>query len=148
MSKTIAIVGAGPGIGLATAERFGQEGFKVALLARHHDKLNPLIAQLKDKGIEAAAFKADVLDRDGLVAALSNVVALFGSIDVLEYGPSAAPSSLLSPAAIIVDNEQYHLDLTVLGAIAAVRAVLPGMLERADGAVWRSSMLRLPPHHS
>ena len=34
MGKTIAIVGAGEGIGLAVAERFGREGFNVALPAR------------------------------------------------------------------------------------------------------------------
>ncbi|MFB9994944.1 SDR family NAD(P)-dependent oxidoreductase [Deinococcus oregonensis] len=33
------VVGAGPGIGLATAERFAQEGFPVALLARSAEKL-------------------------------------------------------------------------------------------------------------
>lgn len=35
MKKTIAIVGAGPGVGFAVAEKFGKEGYNVALLARN-----------------------------------------------------------------------------------------------------------------
>ena len=31
MSKTIAIIGAGPGVGLAIAQRFGREGFKCGI---------------------------------------------------------------------------------------------------------------------
>lgn len=34
MRKAIAIVGPGEGVGLVVAERFGQEGFQVALLSR------------------------------------------------------------------------------------------------------------------
>ena len=33
MSKTIAVFGAGPGMGRSVARRFGREGFQVALVA-------------------------------------------------------------------------------------------------------------------
>jgi NADP-dependent 3-hydroxy acid dehydrogenase YdfG len=135
MAKTIAIVGAGPGVGLAIAERFGQEGFRVALLARNGKKLEELVAVLRGKGIEAAAFPADVLDRPALVAALGKAAAHFGSIDVLEYSPTVTADTLRSPRTIDVANEQLHLDLAVLGAIAAVQAVLPGLLARKAGGL-------------
>ncbi|MFD0478345.1 SDR family NAD(P)-dependent oxidoreductase [Nonomuraea thailandensis] len=60
---TIAIVGAGPGLGLAIARTFGSRGFDVALIARTKDKLETLVAQLGKEGITAEAFPADVLDR-------------------------------------------------------------------------------------
>jgi short-subunit dehydrogenase len=50
MSRTIAIVGAGPGVGLAVAERFGREGFEVALIARDTKKLDDLVSRLKTTG--------------------------------------------------------------------------------------------------
>jgi NAD(P)-dependent dehydrogenase (short-subunit alcohol dehydrogenase family) len=34
MSKTIAIFGAGTGLGISTARRFGREGYQVALIGR------------------------------------------------------------------------------------------------------------------
>ncbi|SFE88449.1 short chain dehydrogenase [Bacillus sp. OV194] len=37
--KVIVIVGAGPGISMGAAKRFGREGFKVALIARRLEAL-------------------------------------------------------------------------------------------------------------
>ena len=135
MPKTIAIVGAGPGVGYAVAERFGREGYAVALLARDEQKTGAIVERLAKTGIGAAAFRADVLDRSGLERALAAAVKRFGAIDVLEYSPTPAPDSMRGPRDIDVTNEQSHLDLQVLGPITAVRAVLPGMLERGAGSL-------------
>ncbi|WP_269322470.1 SDR family NAD(P)-dependent oxidoreductase [Paenibacillus sp. FSL H7-0357] len=48
--KTIAIVGAGPGLGLSIAKKFGTNGFQVALISRNADKLNHLADELKGLG--------------------------------------------------------------------------------------------------
>ena len=50
---TIAIVGAGPGMGLAIARTFGARGFDVALIARTRSKLDSLKEQLAKEGITA-----------------------------------------------------------------------------------------------
>lgn len=39
MSKTIVVVGFGPGISTAVAEKFGAEGFSIALIARNEKRL-------------------------------------------------------------------------------------------------------------
>ncbi len=44
---TIAIIGAGPGLGAATARRFGREGFGTALIARSKDTLDRLSAAVR-----------------------------------------------------------------------------------------------------
>lgn len=62
--KTIAIVGAGAGLGMSIAKKFGQNGFRVALIARNGDKLNQLISELEQLGIEAAPFQADILNKE------------------------------------------------------------------------------------
>ncbi len=135
MSKTIAILGAGPGVGYAVAERFGREGYSVALLSRNAQRSEELVGRLQKSGIDAAAIAADVLDRPALEAALGAVVSRFGPIDVLEYSPTPSPQSMRMPRDIDVANEQLHLDLQVLGPIAAVRAVLPAMLDRGAGSI-------------
>ncbi|ODT21686.1 MAG: hypothetical protein ABS35_16685 [Kaistia sp. SCN 65-12] len=128
MSKTIAIVGAGPGVGQAIAERFGRDGFRVALLARNAERLETMAQGLAGKGIiETRAFAADMLDRPGLVRALETAAAELGPIDVLVYSPSGTPDGLLTPRQLTVEIEQRSLDVAVLGAIAAVNVVLPAM---------------------
>ena len=92
-----AIVGAGPGLGLSLAKRFGAAGFQVALLARNPDELDQLVAELADLGVSAPPYVADVTDRPGLTTALAQVEADFGTIDVLEYSP--VPGVMPVPAA-------------------------------------------------
>ena len=53
MSKTIAVFGAGPGMGRSVARRFGCEGFQVALVARNQARLAAFSAELAGDGIEA-----------------------------------------------------------------------------------------------
>ena len=85
---SIAIVGASPQMGLAIARTFGSQGFDVALISRNSEKLDGLVGTLTAEGITAAAFPADVLDRDALAQAPKDAAARFGGIDVLEFSPS------------------------------------------------------------
>lgn len=87
---SIAIVGAGPGMGLAIARTFGSRGYDVALIARNRAKLDDLVGRLTAEGITAAAFPADVLDHDALTQALKDAATRFGGIDVLEHSPLRA----------------------------------------------------------
>jgi short-subunit dehydrogenase len=66
MSKTIAVFGAGPGMGRSVARRFGREGFQVALVARNQARLAAFTAELAGDGIEAGGFAADFAGRDAL----------------------------------------------------------------------------------
>lgn len=135
MSKVIAVIGAGPGVGLAVAQRFGREGFKVALVSRNPHKLEGLVKQLTDEGITASAHPADVSDQTELAAALASIHSSYGDIDVLEFGPTAGPDSLRTARDIDVVNQQFHLSMVVLGAITAVRAVLPAFLAHKSGTL-------------
>ena len=60
--KTIAIFGAGTGLGASVAARFGREGYKVALIARGPTGLDLLKGKLAEQGIEAYSFPADLTD--------------------------------------------------------------------------------------
>ncbi|MFI7448494.1 SDR family NAD(P)-dependent oxidoreductase [Nonomuraea sp. NPDC049714] len=136
---TLAIVGAGPGMGLAVARTFGSRGFDVALIARTKEKLETLVAQLGQEGITAAAFPADILDRASLTDALDAAKARFGGIDVLEYSPaphSPVPGlTLAAPSEVTVDNLQPMIEYAFYGAITAAQAVLPAMREAGAGTL-------------
>jgi short-subunit dehydrogenase len=83
MSKTIAVLGAGTGLGVSMARRFGREGFRVALVARRRDRLDALAAQLADEGIESAAFTADLADPVQIPALVGEIRESLGRIDVV-----------------------------------------------------------------
>ncbi len=135
--KTLAIVGAGPGLGLAIGRKFGEQGFRVALIARSKERVEGLAGQLRASGIEAAGFVADATHEAGLAAAFQAARAKFGPIDVLEFSPMPPPTTEANRSAegTTVEVAEALLRLQVLGAIASVRQVLPEMLGRRSGTI-------------
>jgi NADP-dependent 3-hydroxy acid dehydrogenase YdfG len=150
--KTLLVAGAGAGLGYSVAERFGREGFQVALISRGKDKLDALVSRLARHGIAAAGFTADVTDRESLRAAIAAAKSRFGAVDVLEYSPTPDLDTVVDALAITPANAAHHLSRALLGAITAVREVLPDMLERDDGALLfttgASATVPLPSHPS
>ncbi|KOG30748.1 SDR family NAD(P)-dependent oxidoreductase [Streptomyces resistomycificus] len=134
---TIAIVGAGPQMGLAIARTFGSQGFDVALVSRDRDKLDGLVGTLGAEGVTAAAFPADVLDREALTGALKDAAARFGGIDVLEYSPvgTFGGTALTAPAETDPSHVEFEMNFQLYGAIAATKAVLPAMREAGAGTL-------------
>jgi NADP-dependent 3-hydroxy acid dehydrogenase YdfG len=131
---TIAIVGAGPGLGASIAKTFGGNGFQVALIARHPEKLDALALQLAASAVTAAGFAADVSDRQALAAALDRAATQFGRIDVLEYSPYAGLVRV-APAEVTVGNLAPQIEQLLYGAVTAVQVVLPGMLAAGAGTL-------------
>jgi len=143
----IAIIGAGPGMGLAIARTFGKQGYKVALISRNPAKQDSLVAALTNEGIEAAAFRADVLDRASIGSGLANVKQRFGPIDVLEYSPADQGLPLASISQLTHDNIQIAFDFDLHGALAAVQAVLPDMqVRRAGTIIFTTGASSVYPH--
>ncbi|MFD7608122.1 SDR family NAD(P)-dependent oxidoreductase [Streptomyces mirabilis] len=134
---TIAIVGAGPQLGLAIARTFGSQGFNVALISRNREKLDGFVDTLAAEGINAAAFPADLLDHDALTQALKDAAARFGEIDVLEYSPvgSLGTTVMTRPSETDPSHLDQEMKFQVYGAIAATKAVLPAMREAGAGTL-------------
>jgi NAD(P)-dependent dehydrogenase (short-subunit alcohol dehydrogenase family) len=149
---TIAIVGAGPGMGMSIAKAFGRNGYQVALLSRSQEKLDDLAGQLAEGGIDAAGFAADVQDRPSLVKALARVKDRFGPVDVLEYSPAPhvpIPGlEMVDTLELTVENVQPQIDYYLYGAMTAVREVLPDMIAASTGTLLfttgASSVLPVP----
>jgi len=131
---TIAVVGAGSGLGLSIAKAFGRHDFKVALISRNERKLDSLVAALSDAGLTAAAFPADVADRSGLTDALGQARCRFGGIEVLEFSPYDGLNRI-NPEELTVDNLRPEIEHLLYGAVTAANAVLPAMLDAGSGTL-------------
>jgi NADP-dependent 3-hydroxy acid dehydrogenase YdfG len=134
MSKTIVVVGFGPGISTAVAERFGAEGFAVALVARNEARLAAGVEALKAKGVAAAAFQADAGDPAAVRAAIAAARDALGAISVLHWNAysGADAGDLLSTDPAFVRSV---FDVAVVGLLAAVQAALPDLKAADNGAV-------------
>ncbi|MET7493667.1 SDR family NAD(P)-dependent oxidoreductase [Streptomyces sp900116325] len=91
--------------------------------------------QLTAEGITAAAFPADVLDRDALAQALKDAAARFGGIDALEYSPVGGHCHRDDRPVRDRSHVQHEMEFQLYGAIAATRAVLPAMREAGAGTL-------------
>lgn len=132
---TIAIIGAGPGLGAAVARRFGREGFSVALVSRDQAKLDALAAELGEAGVTARGYAANVLDASALEAALARAAAELGPITALQYSPLPSRDYLKPVLDMTPELALEALRFSALGLIHAVRSVLPAMRAAGDGTI-------------
>ena len=132
---TIAIIGAGPGLGAAVARRFGAEGFSIALISRDQAKLDELATQIQDGGLVARGYAADVLNPASLKLALARAVAELGPIAVLQYSPLPSKEYLKPVLEMTPELALEALRFSALGLIHAVRAVLPAMRTAGSGSI-------------
>ena len=132
---SIVIVGAGPNLGLAIARRFGREGFSVGLVSRTQSKLDDLAAQLEAEGVTAAGAAADIRDSAALSAAIGSLAERLGEIEVLEYSPLPAREFMKPILETTVDDVRGPLEMSVLGAVAAVQTVVGPMLAAGRGTI-------------
>jgi NADP-dependent 3-hydroxy acid dehydrogenase YdfG len=129
----IIIVGAGPGIGAATARRFTTAGYDIGLVARNPDKLEELAGSLTKEGAQVGWGAADVADPAALTDVLTKMTETTGRLDVLVHNAvafRAAPASKLSAADLLTD-----LGTGVGSLLTAVQAVLPTLRRQRTGTI-------------
>ena len=130
---TVAIIGAGPGLGAALARRFGANGNPVGLVARGGDRLAGLVNGLRDAGVTAAGFPADVAHEPSLRLAIDGIADRFGPVAVLIHNVSlnlAGPPSGVAPDDVLVGFRAG-----VLAAVIALQQVRPGMSAAGTGTI-------------
>ncbi len=128
--KVALVTGASSGIGRAAAHMLAAEGVQLALIARSAEKLAELKAELPGDSLTVAADLTRPAEVDAMVAA---TLAHFGHIDILfanagAYVPGDAAEG--DP-----DAWDAMINLNVNAVFRAVRAVLPGMIERRSGDI-------------
>ncbi|UJR85261.1 Hypothetical protein I5071_73410 [Sandaracinus amylolyticus] len=133
--RTLAIFGAGTGLGASVAARFGREGYRVALVARRAGPLEERAAQLARLGVEAIAFPADLTNLDGIPALVRSIEDELGGIDVAIYAPVTPEVGFVPAVELDAAKLRPLAELLTFAPIEVAHAVLPGMLARGDGAI-------------
>jgi short-subunit dehydrogenase len=139
MNKTLLIIGSGPGIGFATAERFAREGYRIVLSSRSIKNLQAQASRLGSSGasvtlVEADAGKpAQVHDLVRQLAEEGPLTVLYNA-GVLRYDDSGAlrPLALTSHS---VAELQSDMTINLTSALVAVRAAAAVMAARGEGRI-------------
>jgi short-subunit dehydrogenase len=136
MPKSIAVFGAGPGLGHAVARRYAQAGYDVVLVARRREPLELLARELTETHASATThvITADLSDTDAIPALAERIRAEVGHLSALYYAPT--PEDGFFPAADLTPQRaQAFMPLVFYSMVALVQEFLPHMLEQGDGAI-------------
>lgn len=123
--KTLAIIGAGPGLGSALARRFAQEGWSIALVALRQDTIDAGLAELEQFGVNTCGAEADVADRALVDRAFDSIIEALGVPDVVVYNASIYQAE----AALELSLEALELALSihVVGALNTAQSAIATM---------------------
>lgn len=130
---TTIVTGASRGIGRAVAVAAAKRGSRVGLIARTDSDLHAVLADIEGLGAKGAIALADVADPDALVCAIGELEAALGPTDVLVA--NAGIGSYGAFADLTAEEAERIVRVNVLGTVHALRAVVPGMIERRRGHI-------------
>jgi NAD(P)-dependent dehydrogenase (short-subunit alcohol dehydrogenase family) len=123
--KTVWLVGASSGIGLATAQALHGRGARVVVSARQADALQRFV----DQHPGALALPLDTADRAALQAAAQSL----GRIDLVVY--CAGYYRAQRATAFDLAQMQQHLQVNYVGVLHLLDAVLPVLLRQGSGHI-------------
>lgn len=128
------ITGAAQGIGQACAERFAQEGAKVAFMDILEDKNKAIAEEVGKKyGVETMAVRCDVTDPACVREAFDTVIKKWGRIDTLVCSAGITTSTPLPE--IELSEWQRTVDINLTGTFLCNQAIAPVMMEQKSGSI-------------
>jgi NAD(P)-dependent dehydrogenase (short-subunit alcohol dehydrogenase family) len=125
--KVAVITGGNSGIGLATAQRFLEEGARVAISGRSQKTLDEAVKSLGNGVLAVQADTAKLEDTDRFLKAVAQK---FGKIDVLFVNAGVAKFAPVADTSEALFDEQF--DINVKGAYFTIQKALPHLNDPAS----------------
>ncbi|HIG83171.1 MAG TPA: SDR family oxidoreductase [Verrucomicrobia bacterium] len=125
--KLIAITGASSGIGAATAKAFSAAGYPLLLMARRIELMEAMNLP------NAICKEVDVLDLEGMKAAISEAEDAHGEVDCMINNAGVMING--KPQFQNPEDWQKMLDVNIRGVLNGIHLVLKNMVERRSGTI-------------
>lgn len=140
-NKALIVIGAGTGIGAATARRLAAEGACVAVADINFPAAEAVAADLVRRGARAFAVAIDVTDETSVQAAVATTLGRFGRLDGAHV--NAADMRVILQDSDVLAEDLAAFDRTIAvnlrGHLLCTRAVLPPLLQGGGGAIVYTS---------
>ena len=128
------IIGVGPGLGTANAQKFSKEGYKLGLISRSSKYITELAEQLGD----AKAYACDVSDTKNIKEVFAKIKNDLGPVNVLIYQASSRFNAQGSAGNIEVATEEdmeHAWRIDTLGCMVSCKQVIPDMVNAGKGSI-------------
>jgi len=127
------ITGASRGIGKACALALADAGARVAVAARHKEKLEEVAAEIRSLSREAYVVELDLASDDSIKNAFAVTAKEFGRIDILVNNAGITRDNL----ALRMRKDDWNavLETNLTGAFRAIQQVLQGMMRERWGRI-------------
>lgn len=133
--KAVVVTGASSGIGEALAERLGEAGAKVLLVARSADKLDEMKRAIEASGGVAFAYAADLSSAEDTRRAVEAILADHGQVDILVNNAGISIRRSVAKSYDRLHDFERTLALNFLGAVRLIMGFLPGMRAQKQGQI-------------
>ena len=132
--KVAFVTGASKGIGRAVAEQLAAEGADGVITARTAEPLEKAAREIAAKtGRTIVPMAGDMSRPEDVDRCVAETLRRFGKIDILVTCAGSSPGGLLEE--LTEEKWLASLNLKFRGYVRSVRAVIPHMRERAQGAI-------------
>ena len=131
--RAVLVVGAGDATGGAIARRFAREGLVACVTRRSADKLEPLVAQIRDEGGEAHGFGSDARKEADVETLVAHIEREIAPIEVAVFNIGANVRF-----TIVETTERVYRKVWEMAALAGFlmgREVTKAMLPRGRGTI-------------
>ena len=136
MKKTIFILGAGNGCGNRVAEKFGNNNFRVVLMARDKAHLTAYQEEFSQKNIEVYTEVVDASNPQSVTETFAKLKAQFGVPDVFFYNVGITiPDGSLNKEEKNVDWIMNRYMTDVAGAYHSIQQILCPEFARKKGTI-------------
>ena len=139
--RKVVITGASSGIGEALANRLGDAGAKVLLVARSAEKLEEMKHGIESRGGAAFVYPGDLSDADDTQRLISAVLAEHGQVDILVNNAGISIRRSIQKSYDRVHDFERTLALNFLGAVRLIMGFLPGMRAQKQGQILNVSTI-------
>jgi 3-oxoacyl-[acyl-carrier protein] reductase len=136
------VTGAANGVGRGIAEVLSAEGARAAIVDVDPAAARGLADRLEADGRESLALEADVADRGSVEAAAGAVLERWGRIDILAANAGVYPHVPVSD--LTEELMDRVMSINVKGAVYAIQASLPAMIDQGYGRIVLTSSITGP----
>ncbi|MBB6073605.1 NAD(P)-dependent dehydrogenase (short-subunit alcohol dehydrogenase family) [Longimicrobium terrae] len=137
--KVALVTGGGEGIGKATALLFAEQGARVAVLGRHRENLDPVVAEIEKAGGTAMSVCADVSDPDEMQAAIREIIGAWNRLDVVFA--NAGVNGVWAPIEELTPEEwDSTLTINLKGTFLTVKYAVPHLKKNGGSVIVNASI--------